>query len=80
MNTQEKIMAFVKAKNTKKNIQNIRSLVKTGENTWSFMYTFIDGDYLSISKVYNVKIDEKTGKVSYIRRKTVKKEKQKVYA
>jgi len=80
MNTQEKIMAFVKAKNIKKNIQNIRSLVKTGENTWSFMYTFIDGDYLSISKVYIVRINEKTGKVSYIRRKTVKKEKQKVYA
>ena len=80
MNTQEKIVAFVKAKNIKKNIQNIRSLVKTGENTWSFMYTFIDGDYLSISKVYIVRINEKTGKVSYIRRKTVKKEKQKVYA
>ena len=80
MNTQEKIMAFVKAKNIKKNIQNIRSLVKTGENTWSFMYTFIDGDYLSISKVYIVRINEKTGKVFYIRRKTVKKEKQKVYA
>lgn len=80
MNTQEKIMAFVKAKNIKKNIQNIRSLVKTGENTWSFMYTFIEEDYLSISKVYNVRIDEKTGKVSYIRRKITKKEKQKVYA
>ena len=73
-------MAFVKAKNIKKNIQNIRSLVKTGENTWSFMYTFIEEDYLSISKVYNVRIDEKTGKVSYIRRKITKKEKQKVYA
>ena len=80
MNTQEKIMAFVKAKNIKKNIQNIRSLVKTGENTWSFMYIFIEEDYLSISKVYNVRIDEKTGKVSYIRRKITKKEKQKVYA
>lgn len=80
MNTQEKIMAFVKAKNTKKNIQNIRSLVKTGENTWSFMYTYINDDYLSISRVYNVRVDEKTGKVSYIRRKVVKKDKQKVYA
>lgn len=79
MNTQETVIAFVKAKNPKKNIQNIRGLVKVGENEWTFSYTFIDGDFLSISKAYRVKIDEKSGRVSYIRTKK-KQIKQKQYA
>lgn len=69
MNTTEKILNFVKLKNTKKEVQNIRGLVKTGENEWSFSYIFIDGDYLSMSKVLKVNLDSKTGKVSYVRKK-----------
>lgn len=79
MNIQETVIAFVKAKNPKKNIQNIRGLVKVGENEWTFSYTFISGDFLSISKAYRVKINEESGKISYVREKR-KKVKQKQYA
>lgn len=69
MNITGKILDFVKLKNSKKQVQNIRGLVKTGENEWTFSYTFVDGNYLSMSKVLKVNLDSKTGKVSYVRKK-----------
>lgn len=75
MNIQQKIVDFVKQKNSKKNIQNIRSLIKIGENEWSFFYTFIDGNCLSISKLYRVTLNKKTGKLSYIKQENRTKKK-----
>jgi hypothetical protein len=75
MNISEKIMDFVKSKNEKKQIQNLRGLVKSGENEWTFMYTFIEGDYLSISKLFNVHINSESGKISYVRTKKTHKKK-----
>ena len=69
MNITGKILDFVKLKNSKKQVQNISGLVKTGENEWTFSYTFVDGNYLSMSKVLKVNLDSKTGKVSYVRKK-----------
>lgn len=68
-------MDFVKSKNTKKEIQNLRGLVKSGECEWSFMYTFKDGDYLSMSKMFSVNINSKSGKISYVRTKKMHKKK-----
>lgn len=80
MNIKEKITAFVKAKNPKKDVQNIRGLVKTGENSWSFTFTFIKDDSLSMSRLHEVELDESTGKISYVRKIMGKKQLKKVYA
>jgi len=80
MNTSEKILEFVKKRNAKKQVQNLRGLVKSGETEWTFFYTFIDGDYLSISKSYKININQETGKISYVREnKNKKNNKQKIH-
>lgn len=54
------ILALVKQSKPKLEIMDLRGLVKTGENEWSFRYTYRDGDFLSISKLFKVKFDEST--------------------
>ena len=56
MDIEKIIINFVKSKNKKKNIAGLRGLVKTGEDEWSFRYTYQDGDYLSVSKLFKIKL------------------------
>jgi len=57
MNIEKRILELVKKTNPKLEIAGLRGLVKTNENEWSFRYTFMDEDYLSISELFKVKID-----------------------
>lgn len=51
------ILDFVKSKNKKKEIAGLRGLVRTGENEWSFRFTYREEDFLSMSKLFKVKLD-----------------------
>lgn len=57
MNIEKRILELVKKTNPKLEIAGLRGLVKTNENEWSFRYTFMDDDYLSISDLFKVKFD-----------------------
>lgn len=85
MNIEKRILELVKKTNPKLEIAGLRGLVKTNENEWSFRYTFMDDDYLSISDLFKVKFDglkkipvfinqkEKATKQTHKKRKVVKK-------
>lgn len=57
MDIEKKIIDFIKSKNKKLNLVGLRGLVKSGENEWSFRYTYQDGDYLSVSKLFKIKLE-----------------------
>jgi len=57
MNIENRILELVKKTNPKLEIAGLRGLVKTNENEWSFRYTFMDDDYLSISDLFKVKLE-----------------------
>jgi hypothetical protein len=57
MRIEEKILDFIKAENKDLEIAGLRGLVKTNENEWSFRFTYMDEDFLSISKLYKVKLE-----------------------
>lgn len=50
------ILDFVKSKNKKKEIAGLRGLVKISENEWSFRFTYRDGDFLAVSKLFKIKL------------------------
>lgn len=57
MNIEKRILELIQKTNPKLEIAGLRGLVKTNENEWSFRYTFIDDDYLSISDLFKVKFE-----------------------
>jgi len=57
MSIEKRILELVKKTNPKLEIAGLRGLVKTNENEWSFRYTFMDDDYLSISELFKVKFE-----------------------
>ena len=65
------ILDLVKQTKPKLEIMDLRGLVKTGENEWSFRYTYRDGDYLTISKLFKVKLDEYKKKAIFVKEKRV---------
>lgn len=65
MNIEKVILDFIKSKNKRKNIAGLRGLVKTGEEEWSFRYTFQEGNHLSISEIIKVRL-EGLNKIDFI--------------
>ncbi len=57
MKIEKQILNLVKEKNPTLEIAGLRGLVKSGENQWSFRYTFRDGDFLSVSKLLKIKFE-----------------------
>lgn len=57
MDIEKNIIDFLKSKNKKLKIAGLRGLVKTGEEEWSFRYTFQEGNYLSISPLMKVRLE-----------------------
>lgn len=57
MQIEKNILHFIKSKNKDLEISGLRGLVKTEENEWSFRFTYRKGDYLSVSKLFKVKIE-----------------------
>lgn len=70
MKTEQIILDFIKSKNKKLEIFGLKGLVKTGENEWSFRFTYRKGDYLSISKLFKVKLEGLDKKPSLIIKKS----------
>jgi hypothetical protein len=54
MKIEEKILKVVKSKFQDKEIAGLRFVSKIGESSWSFRFTFRDGDYQSMSEEYNI--------------------------
>lgn len=77
MKIEKTILDFVKSKNKKLEIAGLRGLVRTGENEWSFRFTHRDGDFLSVSKLFKVKLDGIKKTPIFIEKKSEKKTKKK---
>jgi hypothetical protein len=57
MELEKKILAFVKKEKPTLEIAGLRGLVKSGENEWSFRFTHREGDFLSVSKIFKIKLE-----------------------
>lgn len=57
MKIEDKILKVVKTKFQDKKIAGIRFVNKIGESSWSFRFTFRDGDYQSISDEYVIQYE-----------------------
>ena len=73
MNIENRIFDFIKLKNKKLEIAGLRGLTKTGENEWSFRFTYKNGDFLSVSKIIKIEI-KGLNKVS-LKRENIKNKK-----
>lgn len=76
MKLEKIILDFVKSKKKNVDIIRIAGLLKTGENEWSFRYTYRDGDFLSISKLFKVKLEGYKKIPSFITTKRLSKSKK----
>jgi len=56
MEIEKIILDFVKSKKKNVEIAGLRGLVRSGENQWSFRFTYRKGDFLSVSKLFKVKL------------------------
>ena len=57
MKIEEKILKVVKSKFQDKEIAGLRFVSKIGESSWSFRFTFRDGDYQSMSEEYIIQYE-----------------------
>jgi len=57
MKIEKIILNFVKSEKKDLEIAGLRGLVRTGENEWSFRFTFREGDFLTFSDLYKVKLE-----------------------
>jgi hypothetical protein len=57
MKIEEKILKVVKSKFQDKEIAGLRFVSKIGESSWSFRFTFRDGDYQSMSDEYVIQYE-----------------------
>lgn len=67
------ILEFVKSKKKNVEIAGLRGLVRSGENQWSFRYTYRKGDFLTLSKLFKVKLDGIRKTPSFVVKKRNKK-------
>lgn len=67
------ILDFVKSKKKNVEIAGLRGLVRSGENQWSFRYTYRKGDFLTLSKLFKVKLDGINKVPSFVVKKRSKK-------
>ena len=67
------ILNFVKSKKKEVEIVGLRGFVRSGENQWSFRYTYRDGNFLSVSKLLKVKLDGIRKIPSFVVKKRSKK-------
>ncbi len=67
------ILDFVKSKKKDVEIAGLRGLVRSGENQWSFRYTYRDGNFLTVSKLLKVKLEGINKVPSFIVKKRYKK-------
>ena len=81
MDIKQIILNYVKEKNKKLEIAGLRGLVKSGEYEWSFRFTYMDGDFLSISKMFKVRLEGINRTPVLIKNKTTKNKplKNKIY-
>lgn len=57
MKIEDKILKVVKAKFQDKEIAGLRFVSKIAESSWSFRFTFRDGDYQSMSDEYVIQYE-----------------------
>jgi hypothetical protein len=57
MKIEDKILEIVKTKFQDKEIAGLRFVSKIGESSWSFRFTFRDGDYQSMSEEYIIQYE-----------------------
>jgi len=57
MKIEGKILKVVKSKFQDKEIAGLRFVSKIGESSWSFRFTFRDGDYQSMSEEYIIQYE-----------------------
>lgn len=57
MKIEDKILKVVKSKFQDKEIAGVRFVNKIGESSWSFRFTFRDGDYHSMSDEYIIRYE-----------------------
>jgi hypothetical protein len=57
MKIEDKILEIVKTKFQDKEIAGLRFVNKIGESSWSFRFTFRDGDYHSMSDEYVIQYE-----------------------
>ena len=57
MKIEDKILKVVKSKFQDKEIAGVRFVNKIAESSWSFRFTFRDGDYQSMSDEYVIKYE-----------------------
>jgi hypothetical protein len=57
MKIEDKILKVVKSKFQDKEIAGVRFVNKIGESSWSFRFTFRDGDYQSMSDEYFIQYE-----------------------
>jgi hypothetical protein len=57
MKIEDKILEIVKTKFQDKEIAGLRFVNKIGESSWSFRFTFRDGDYYSMSDEYVIQYE-----------------------
>lgn len=73
MKAEKIILDFLKSEKKDLEIAGLRGLVRSGENEWSFRFTYRDGDFLSVSKLLKVKLDVMGKKPMFITQKRKKK-------
>lgn len=67
------IIGLLKQENPSIEIVGVRGLVKTGENEWSFRYTFRDGNFLTLSNLRKIKLEGINRTPVFIKRQKKKK-------
>lgn len=79
MEIEKIILDFVKSKKKDLEIAGLRGLVKTSENEWSFRFTYRDGNFLTVSKLFKIKLEGIKKTPSFVgRKKYVRKKKETV--
>ena len=78
MKIEKIILDFIKSENKSLEIAGLRGLVKSGENEWSFRFTYRDEDFLSVSDLLKVQLDGIAKKPSFISKKAKKTSSKKI--
>lgn len=79
MEIEKIILDFVKSKKKNLEIAGLRGLAKTGENEWGFRFTYRDGNFITLSDFFKVKLEGINKIPSFVgRKKYVRKKKDTV--
>lgn len=77
MKIEKIILDFIRKEFSDLEIARITGLVKTNENEWSFRFTYRDGDYLSVSNLVKIKLDENEKNPIFVGKQKIKKQAKK---